>query len=153
MALTGKKKKTVKIADVTGGDFIIIDADEFKAGETHEGHGVVMEKWDESKTPAPAPARAAGEAPQDIPQATRAAELKTSTVAELGPILAEEEDVEVLVRLKQIEKRTTVIGLIDARLEELGASDDDQDEDDEDAEDDETEGNNLDNVTPERTAG
>jgi hypothetical protein len=113
---------TVKIVNPNNPeDFIIIASADFAEGQPHVGHGIAaMERWDPRKSATPEPARPDGSPPEDnLPQSARLAELKTMTVAELGPKVAEETDVELLVRLLDIESRTTAKALIQDRLDEL----------------------------------
>lgn len=82
-----------------------------------------MEKWDDRKAATPEPPRPDGQPPQELPQAARIGELKTMTVADLGPALEGEDDPEMLVRLLDLESRTTARTLIEDRLEALKTGD------------------------------
>lgn len=116
-------KNTVKINNPhIPGDFIIIGQDEFVLGEAYPGHGIAaMELWTpgEQAGAAAAAELTAAAAAADIPQSARLAELKTMTVADLGPIIAQEEDVQLLERLLDLESRVTAQVLIEERLAEL----------------------------------
>lgn len=112
-------KNTVKITNPRiPGDFIIIGQDEFTPGAPYPGHGIeAMELWTPKER---AGAAAAAAIPQDeTPQSARVAELKTMTVADLGPIVGQETDVQLLERLLDIETRVTAQVLIEERLAEL----------------------------------
>lgn len=114
---------TVKIVNPHNpNDFIIIAESDFKEGEPHTGHGIsAMVRWRESQVQSPAPARPDGESPPDYSNAARVGELKLMTIAELGPAISDEGDVEMLVRLLDLETRTSARALIQRRLDYLEA--------------------------------
>ena len=111
----------IKVVDPNNSnDYIVINRDDFKAGEPFPDLGITaMELWNENRAASPVPARSDGEAPAEVPKAARLGELRTMLVADLGPAVSEEEDVELLVRLLDLETRTTAKALIQDRLDEL----------------------------------